>query len=47
MNEKKRQKPMPLWAIWLISLVTVLAWSAVNGEPQAVEPVAARSIICS
>lgn len=47
MNKKKLQKPMPLWAIWLLSLLALLAWSAVNGEPQAVEPVAARSIICS
>ncbi|WP_196483932.1 hypothetical protein [Burkholderia territorii] len=33
MKQSKDRKPMPLWAIWLISLVSVIAWCGINGEP--------------
>ncbi|MFM0644980.1 hypothetical protein PQR14_11655 [Paraburkholderia bryophila] len=43
MKNKQIRKPMPLWAIWLLSVLAVLAWSAVNGEPQSNQPVTMRA----
>lgn len=34
MKQPRNEKPMPLWAIWLITLAAVVAWCAVNGEGQ-------------
>ncbi|PQV50662.1 hypothetical protein [Paraburkholderia sp. BL21I4N1] len=45
MKDKQIRKPMPLWAIWLLSVLAVLAWSAINGEPQSSEPAAVRVLI--
>ncbi|ONC45259.1 hypothetical protein AQ914_13100 [Burkholderia pseudomallei] len=38
---KRNEKTLPLWAIWLISLVAVIAWCGVHGEPvqQEIRPV--------
>jgi hypothetical protein len=47
MTKKKLDRPMPLWAIWLISLVAVLAWCGLHGETQEQEAAPARPLICS
>ncbi|WP_181147056.1 hypothetical protein [Burkholderia multivorans] len=37
MKQPKNEKPMPLWAIWLITIVGVIAWCGVHPD-NGVEP---------
>ncbi|WP_157638805.1 hypothetical protein [Burkholderia ubonensis] len=30
MKQPRNEKPMPLWAIWLITIVGVIAWCGVH-----------------
>lgn len=32
MKRNGQEKTMPLWAIWLITVIAVVAWCSVNGE---------------
>jgi hypothetical protein len=36
-----QEKTMPLWAIWLITVLAVLAWCSVNGEAPRADSVRA------
>lgn len=47
MKKRNLDRPMPLWAIWLISLVAILAWCAVHGETQYDAPACVRPVVCS
>ncbi|HDR9511293.1 TPA: hypothetical protein QDC03_006502 [Burkholderia cepacia] len=44
MKQPKNEKPMPLWAIWIITLVAVVAWCGVNGEHQGENSAPARAV---
>ncbi|MFM0314201.1 MULTISPECIES: hypothetical protein [Paraburkholderia] len=47
MKKRNLNKPMPLWAIWLISVVAILAWCGVHGETQDQEAASVRPYVCS
>jgi hypothetical protein len=47
MEKPKLDRPMPLWAIWLISLLAILAWCGVHGETQDDYRVPARPAVSS
>ncbi|MEK2604272.1 MULTISPECIES: hypothetical protein [Burkholderia cepacia complex] len=32
MKQSKNEKPLPLWAIWIIIIVGVIAWCGVHPE---------------
>ncbi|HDR9032664.1 TPA: hypothetical protein QDB07_000100 [Burkholderia vietnamiensis] len=35
MKQPRNEKPLPLWAIWIIIIVGVIAWSGVHPEDGA------------
>lgn len=47
MKKRNLDTPMPLWAIWLISLLAILAWCGMHGETQDQEAVPARPLVRS
>ncbi|AJX68036.1 hypothetical protein [Burkholderia pseudomallei] len=44
---KRKEKTLPLWAIWLISLVAVIAWCGVHGEPEKPAQQEIRPVSCA
>ncbi|HDR9048558.1 TPA: hypothetical protein QDA94_002783 [Burkholderia vietnamiensis] len=35
MKQSKNEKPLPLWAIWLITIIGVIAWCGVHPADDA------------